>query len=45
LIRSRGATTLVPHVRVGDTVEANQIVAASVPVTITVVCPPSVDEV
>lgn len=44
LIRSRGATTLVPQVRVGDTVEANQIVAASIPVTITVACPPSVDE-
>ena len=44
LIRSRGAITVVPQVRVGDTVEANQIVAASVPVTVTVPCPRSVDE-
>lgn len=44
LIRSKGATTLMPQVRVGDKVEANQIVAASVPVAITVACPPPVDE-
>lgn len=44
LVRSKGATTLAPQVRVGDTVEANQIVAASVPVAITVACPPAIDE-
>lgn len=44
LIRSKGANTLEPQVRVGDSVEANQIVAASVPVTVAVSCPPSVDE-
>lgn len=44
LIRSKGANTLAPLVRVGDAVEANQIVAASVPVTVAVSCPPSVDE-
>jgi hypothetical protein len=44
LFRSKGANTLEPQVRVGDAVEANQIVAASVPVTVSVSCPPSVDE-
>lgn len=44
LIRSKGATTLAPQVRVGDAVEANQIVAAYIPVTVAVSCPPSVDE-
>jgi len=44
LIRSKGAKTLEPQVRVGDAVEANQIVAASVPVTVAVSCPPTVDE-
>lgn len=44
LVRSKGAITLVPQVHVGDEVAANRIVAASLPVTITVLCPPSVDE-
>ncbi len=46
LSRSKGTITLSPQVseREGQTVEANQIVAASVPVTIAVACPPPVDE-
>ena len=44
LSRSKGAVTLLPQVRTGEAVETNQIVAASVPVTIAVDCPPSVDE-
>lgn len=44
LIRGKGAITLVPQVQVGDTVEANQVVASSVPVTIALPRPPSVDE-
>jgi hypothetical protein len=44
LIRSKGANTLEPQVRVGDAVEANQIVASSVPVTVAVSCPPAVNE-
>lgn len=44
LIRNKGAITLTPQVRVGDTIQANQIVAASVPVTTTVTCPATVDE-
>jgi len=44
LIRGKGANILEPQVRVGDAVEANQIVAASVPVTLSLSCPPPVDE-
>jgi hypothetical protein len=44
LSRNKGAVTLVPQVCAGEAVEPNQIVAASVPVTIAVNCPPSVDE-
>lgn len=44
LSRNKGAVTLMPQVRDGETVEANQIVTASVPVTIAVDRPPPVDE-
>ncbi len=44
LVRSKRATTLKPLVCVGDAVEANQIVAASVPVSPVVSCRPSVNE-
>jgi len=44
LSRSKGKITLLPQVKVGDTVEVNQIVAAVVPVRTTLTCPPSVDE-
>ncbi len=44
LSRSKGALTLSPLFRIGETVEENQIVAASVPVAIAVDCPPPVDE-
>jgi hypothetical protein len=44
LSRSKGTITLSPQVRAGQTIEANHIVAASVPVTIAVDCPPPVDE-
>jgi hypothetical protein len=44
LSRSNGKITLVPQVKVGDTVEVNQIVAAVVPVSITLNCPPPVSE-
>lgn len=44
LSRSKGAISLVPQVMLGNTVEANQIVAAVVPVYINLTCPPSVDE-
>ena len=44
LSRSKGKITLVPQVKVGDTVESNQIVAAVVPVFTTLTCPPSVEE-
>jgi HEAT repeat protein len=44
LSRSRGKTNLVPQVRVGDTVDENQIVAAVVPVYTTLSCPPPVTE-
>lgn len=44
LSRSKGKITLLPQVRVGDTVEAYQIVAAVVPVKTTLLCPPPVDE-
>ena len=44
LSRSKGKITLLPQVKLGDTVEANQIVAAVVPVNTTLLCPPPVDE-
>ncbi len=44
LARNRGAYMLEPQVGVGDIVEANQIVAAAVPVTTAISCPPPVDE-
>jgi hypothetical protein len=44
LSRSKGAIILAPQVQVRDTVEANQIVAATVPVTLSLTCPPAVDE-
>lgn len=44
LSRSKGRITLLPQVKLGDTVEANQIVAAVVPVKTTLLCPPPVDE-
>ena len=44
LSRSKGKITLLPQVKVGDTVEVNQIVAAVVPVRTTLTCSPSVDE-
>jgi hypothetical protein len=44
LSRSKGAVVLTPQVQMNDTVEANQIVAAPVPVTLTPTCPPAVDE-
>jgi len=44
LSRNKGKITLLPQVNVGDTVEANQIVAAVVPVSTTFTCPPPVDE-
>jgi len=44
LSRSKGKITLLPQVKVGDIIEANQIVAAVVPVSITLQCPPSVGE-
>jgi len=44
LIRSKGAIVLAPQVQMNDTVEPNQIVAAAVPVTLTLTCPPAVDE-
>jgi len=42
--RSKGKITLMPQVQVGDTVEANQIVAAVMPVRTTLLCPPAVHE-
>lgn len=42
--RSKGKITLVPQVQVGDTVEANQIVAAVMPVSTTLACPSTVEE-
>jgi len=44
LSRGKGALVLAPQVQMNDTVEANQIVAAAVPVTLTPTCPPPVDE-
>jgi hypothetical protein len=44
LTRSKGRTILLPQVMLGDTVEANQIVAAVVPVRTSLSCPPAVDE-
>jgi len=42
--RNKGKIILLPQVKVSDTVEANQIVAAVVPVNTTLPCPPSVSE-
>jgi hypothetical protein len=44
LSRSKGKITLLPQVTVGETVEANQIVAAVVPVSTAIQCPTSVNE-
>ncbi len=44
LSRSKGRICLVPQVKVGEIVEANQIVAAIVPVYTTLTCPPPVEE-
>jgi hypothetical protein len=44
LSRNKGGTKLLPQVEVADVVEANQIVAAVVPVRTSLMCPPSVDE-
>lgn len=44
LSRSKGKITLLPQVNVGEPVEANQIVAAVVPINITLQCPTSVSE-
>jgi len=44
LSRSKGKITLLPQVKIGDTIEANQIVAAVVPVSTSLQCPPLVDE-
>lgn len=44
LSRSKGKIVLMPQVKVGDTVEANQIVAGVVPVCTILTCPPSVEE-
>ncbi len=44
LSRSKGRITLLPQVNIGDTVEANQIVAAVVPVNTELRCPTSVSE-
>ena len=44
LSRSKGKITLLPQVNVGETVEANQIVAAVVPVNTALQCPTSVSE-
>lgn len=44
LSRSKGKITLLPQVKVGDTVEANQIVAAVVPVNTVLQSPPPVGE-
>ncbi|MEZ4725690.1 MAG: HEAT repeat domain-containing protein [Caldilineaceae bacterium] len=44
LSRSKGKTSLTPQVKVGDTVDANQIVAAVVPVYTALSCPPPVAE-
>jgi hypothetical protein len=44
LTRNSGRITLLPQVKPTDTVEANQIVAAVVPVDTSVPCPPPVGE-
>lgn len=44
LSRSKGNITLLPQVKAGDTVEANQIVASVVPVKTKLQCPASVSE-
>jgi hypothetical protein len=44
LSRSKGKITLLPQVNVGETVEANQIMAAVVPVNTELQCPASVSE-
>jgi hypothetical protein len=44
LSRKNGKITLLPQVNVGETVDANQIVAAVVPVNIKLQCPSSVSE-
>jgi len=44
LSRNKGNITLVPQVKVGDIVEANQIVASVVPVCTTLTAPPPVTE-
>lgn len=44
LSRNKGKILLMPQVKKGDTVEANQIVASVVPVQTTLTCPPSVSE-
>lgn len=44
LSRSKGAIVLTPQVQTNDTVEPNQIVAAVVPLQLTLTCPPDVDE-
>jgi len=44
LSRSKGAISLAPQVKLNDAVETNQIVAAVVPVHLTLACPPQVDE-
>ena len=44
LNRSKGKITLLPQVKISETVEANQIVASVVPVKIDLQCPTSVSE-
>lgn len=44
LSRSKGKITLLPQVEAGQTVDANQIVAAVIPVNIELQCPASVSE-
>jgi hypothetical protein len=44
LSRDKGARTLLPQINIGDIVEANQIVAAVVPVNLEIEPPPTVDE-
>ncbi len=44
LVRGKGKITLLPQVKPGETVEANQIVAAVVPVNTALQCPASVNE-
>lgn len=44
LSRRNGEINLIPQVNVGDIVEANQIVAAVIPVYTTLTCSPSVEE-